>query len=338
MITPELVSYIKAQQALGKNSMDIKASLMQSGGWRMVDIDEAFTAASAKPRTSHLKRMIAVLVVLLVVGGGAGYAVMKYHIRTVADVKALFMGTTEDVPIQETAPVSPLPVQDDRATIAEEYIVDDLAGIALSEKMRSIKGIPMTDVCTNKEYLDARALTIETVTTNGVPLSPADYYCHSTASTFVQSLPLPRGGYFCIDSQEFFGVVDTLPTTSCGPTSTTFSVDQTMLAQVKKTFAELTTPAAIAAFDAGRARAIAEAETSKRISIQATAGAVYDPRSSYVGTCADVKRQFSDVTCFDSVSSYAVSYTISSGATMCIDANGFADIITKKHTKAVCPK
>lgn len=42
MITPELVSFIRTQRTAGVLREQISATLMRSGGWRQVDIDEAF--------------------------------------------------------------------------------------------------------------------------------------------------------------------------------------------------------------------------------------------------------------------------------------------------------
>ncbi len=42
MITPELVSYITSQRALGKSDADIKQMLFAGGGWTSADLDEAF--------------------------------------------------------------------------------------------------------------------------------------------------------------------------------------------------------------------------------------------------------------------------------------------------------
>ncbi len=44
MITPELVSYIKEQLANGKSKDQIRFALLQAGGWKYSDIDEAFSS------------------------------------------------------------------------------------------------------------------------------------------------------------------------------------------------------------------------------------------------------------------------------------------------------
>lgn len=78
MITPELITYLKTELAKGRSRGDLQKELFLQGGWKAVDVDEAFKAADGvvatptqkQPRIHKKVRIIWVIILMLL----AGYA------------------------------------------------------------------------------------------------------------------------------------------------------------------------------------------------------------------------------------------------------------------------
>lgn len=80
MITPELITYLKTELAKGKSRGDLQKELFLQGGWKAVDVDEAFKAADGvtvapvqqTPRV-HKKVRLLYVIILMALAAYAGW-------------------------------------------------------------------------------------------------------------------------------------------------------------------------------------------------------------------------------------------------------------------------
>ncbi|HWC57486.1 MAG TPA: hypothetical protein VG621_00840 [Candidatus Paceibacterota bacterium] len=90
MVTPEMFSYIDRELKSGKNRDQIKLSLIQGGGWKGSDVDEAFARLdhphATKPPRTHSSGITFIFLLVLIVA--AAYFIMqRYNIHSLQDVK-----------------------------------------------------------------------------------------------------------------------------------------------------------------------------------------------------------------------------------------------------------
>lgn len=79
MVTNELIEYIKTQRGLGKSDIDIRQSLLISGGWTESDIDQAFGV----PKSKNFAKPAGIIVLVLILLGGGAYAYYVWNQQTI---------------------------------------------------------------------------------------------------------------------------------------------------------------------------------------------------------------------------------------------------------------
>jgi hypothetical protein len=128
MITPELVSYIKSQLALGIDRQALTASLLGQG-WSVADIQEAFNSLNSnissinniginlQPKKTFPKFIYAVIAILLVVAGAIYFLLPKN-----SNVKKLNIPITE-IPTTGTgvSPVNTPPTASTKALTCSDF-------------------------------------------------------------------------------------------------------------------------------------------------------------------------------------------------------------------------
>lgn len=125
MITKELISFIKAELALGKNKEQINAELLAGGGWKSDDLDEAFLSLNkpiistpnvlvqSKPKKTN-KIFAIVLIVLFLFGVSASAYFFKDEILSIPFVSNLINQGKVETPLGESVDIQ-------KESVPEEY-------------------------------------------------------------------------------------------------------------------------------------------------------------------------------------------------------------------------